>query len=156
MKLDDIDWDILEVLQENGRTGFRELGRRIGLSAPAVAARVRKLESEGIISGYRAIVDPEALGLRVLAFVRLTLASADPSADDEVTATAREIPEVRALYRVTGSETYLLEVVVRVVHDLERVLRPFWRFGATTTGAVMSTPVFHPVVTRAMIEVGDA
>jgi DNA-binding Lrp family transcriptional regulator len=85
----------------------------------------------------------------------LTLASAEPTADDQVVAAAREIPEVRALYRVTGSETYLLEVVVRVVHDLERVLRPFWRFGATTTGAVMSTPVFHPAITREMVEAVD-
>lgn len=152
MKLDEIDWDLLEVLQWEGRTGFRELGRRVGLSAPAVAARVRKLEAAGIISGYRAVVDPEALGLRVLAFVRLTLSAVDPLADDEVISTARGIPEVRALYRVTGSETYLLEVVVPVVHDLERVLRPFWRFGATTTGAVMSAPVASRPITRDMVE----
>ena len=69
--LDDIDWDLIDILQADGRLGYRELGRRVGLSAPAVAARVRKLEQAGIIAGYRAVVDPERLGLRAVSYTHL-------------------------------------------------------------------------------------
>ena len=151
MKLDDIDWAILDALQADGRMGFRELGRTVGLSAPAAAARVRKLEAAGIISGYRAVVDPEHLGLRVLAFVRLSVAGS-PDADENVIEAAREIPEILDVYRVTGTETYLIRVVVPVVHDLEAVLRPLWRFGETNTGAVMSAPIEGRPITREMAE----
>jgi Lrp/AsnC family leucine-responsive transcriptional regulator len=150
MNLDDIDWAILDRLQRDGRMGFRELGREVGLSAPAVAARVRKLEKEGIISGYRAMVDPERLGLRVLAYVSISVPGG-PDADDEVIAAAGEIPEIIDVYRVTGTETYLVQVMVPVVHDLERVLRPLWRFGATTTSVVMSMPIAGRPITRAMV-----
>jgi Lrp/AsnC family leucine-responsive transcriptional regulator len=151
MRLDDIDWDILDILQEDGRLGYRELGRRVGLSAPAAAARVRKLEQAGIIAGYRAVVDPERLGLRVEAFVQLAV-SGSVDADERVIDTARGIPEILDVWRVTGRETYLLRVVVPVVHDLERVLRPLWQYGETTTGAVLSAPLEDRPITRQMAE----
>lgn len=150
MRLDDIDWTILDRLQRDGRIGFRELGRVVGLSAPAAAARVRKLEAAGIIAGYRALIDPERLGLRVLAFVRISVPGG-ADADDAVIAVAGEIPEIIDVYRVTGTETYLLHVLVPVVHDLEKVLRPLWRFGTTTTSVVMSVPIADRPVTRAMV-----
>jgi len=150
MRMDDIDWEILDELQADGRVGYRELGRRVGLSAPAVAARVRRLESEGIITGYRAVVDPDVLGLDVLAFVRMSV-SGHPDADEDVIATARGIPEIVSVYRVTGAETYLLRVRVSRVHELERVLRALWRFGATTTGVVMSQPLEDRPITREMV-----
>jgi Lrp/AsnC family leucine-responsive transcriptional regulator len=148
--MDDIDWAILDQLQANGRTGYRELGRRVGLSAPAVAARVRRLEADGIIKGYKAVVDPDVLGLDVLAFVRMSV-TGHPDADEDVIDTARRIPDIVSVYRVTGAETYLLRVRVRRVHDLERVLRPLWRFGATTTGVVMSQPLEDRPFTREMV-----
>ncbi|MFH2072140.1 MAG: AsnC family transcriptional regulator, partial [Actinomycetota bacterium] len=83
MHLDDLDWDILDALQVEGRIGYRELGRRVGLSAPAVAARIRKLEKAGIISGYRAVVSPSHLGLRVEAFVQMAVAGS-PRLDERV------------------------------------------------------------------------
>lgn len=148
--LDDIDWAILDELQADARAGYRELGRRVGLSAPAVAARVRRLETSGVIAGYRAVIDPDALGLDVLAFVRMSVPG-HPDADDDVIATARAVPDIVNVYRVTGAETYLLRVRVPSVHDLERVLRPLWRFGATTTGVVMSQPVRDRPFTREMV-----
>lgn len=151
MRLDDIDWAILDHLQREGRVGFRELGRRVGLSAPAVTARVRRLEQAGVIAGYRAVVNPDALGLDVLAFVRMSVPGS-PDADEDVIATARELPEIVNAYRVTGAETYLLRVRVPSVHDIERVLRPLWRFGATTTGVVMSQPLKDRPFTRAMLD----
>jgi Lrp/AsnC family leucine-responsive transcriptional regulator len=151
MRLDEIDWDLIDILQEEGRIGFRELGRRIGLSAPAVSARVRKLEAAGIISGYRATIDPQRLGLRVEAFVQLAVPGS-PDADERVIEAARGIPEISDVWRVTGRETYLLRVVVPVVHDLERVLRPLWEYGETITGAVLSSPLKDRPITREMAE----
>ena len=148
---DDIDWEILDALQQEGRIGYRELGRRVGLSAPAVAARIHKMEAAGIIAGYQAVIDPERLGLRVQAFVQLSMA-AGSSADKAVMETAEGIPEILDVYRMTGRETYLIRVVVPVVHDLERVLRPLWEYGETTTGAVMSAPLDGRPVTREMAE----
>jgi Lrp/AsnC family leucine-responsive transcriptional regulator len=152
VSLDDIDWAILDELQADGRVGYRELGRRVGLSAPAVAARMRRLEQSGVITGYRAVVDPVALGLDVLAFVRMSVAGYADAADDDVIETARGIPEIVNVYRVTGAETYLLRVRVASVRDLERVLRPLWRFGATTTGVVMSQPIADRPFVRGMVQ----
>ena len=151
MNPDDIDWEILDALQQEGRIGYRELGRRVGLSAPAVAARIHKMEAAGIIAGYQAVIDPERLGLRVQAFVQLSMA-AGSGADEAVMETAEGIPEILDVYRVTGRETYLIRVVVPVVHDLERVLRPLWEYGETTTGAVMSAPLEGRPITREMAE----
>jgi Lrp/AsnC family leucine-responsive transcriptional regulator len=150
VRLDDIDWALLDELQRDGRAGLRELSRRVGLSAPAVTARVRRLESAGIITGYRAVVDPRALGLPVLAFVRVSGAGG-VEADAEFMATARAIPEIREVHRVTGAETYLLRVQVKTVQDLEQVLRPLWRYGDTVTGVVMSVPIADRPLTREMV-----
>jgi Lrp/AsnC family leucine-responsive transcriptional regulator len=149
MKLDEIDWDILDILQGEGRIGFRELGRRIGLSAPAAAARVHKMEDAGIIAGYRAVIDHQRIGLRVEAFVQMAV-SGSVDSDERVIETARGIPEIIDVWRVTGRETYLLRVVVPVVHDLERVLRPLWQYGETITGAVLSSPLAGRPITRSM------
>jgi len=151
VRLDDIDWAILEHLQGEGRVGFRELGRRVGLSAPAVTARVRRLEAAGVISGYRAVVDPQHLGLPVLAFVRVSSAGG-VEADEEFVREASRLPEIREVHRVTGAETYLLRVLVTSVQDLERILRPLWRFGDTVTGVVMSTAVADRPLTRSLVE----
>jgi Lrp/AsnC family leucine-responsive transcriptional regulator len=140
MRLDDVDWAIIDRLQRNGRVGFRELGRLVGLSAPAVTARVRRLEVAGVITGYRAVVSAEALGLPVQAFVRMSV-TGPSEMHDEFDRVAGAIPEIREVYRVTGAESCLLRVLVPTVHDLERVLRPLWRFGDTVTGVVMSVPV---------------
>jgi len=138
MHLDDLDWDILDILQLEGRIGYRELGRRVGLSAPAVAARLRKLEAAGVISGYKAVISPEHVGLRVEAFVQMAV-SGSPDADERVIKAAVGIPEIIDVWRVTGRETYLLRVVVPVVHDPRcgttgrpspgRCCRPHWWAG---------------------------
>lgn len=150
MQLDDIDWALLDELQRDGRAGFRELGRRVGLSAPAVTARVRRLEAAGIIRGYRAVLDSGALGLAVLAFVRVSGAGG-VEADAEFMAAARAVPEIGEVHRVTGAETYLIRLQVRTVQDLERVLRPLWKYGDTVTGVVMSTPIADRPLTREML-----
>jgi Lrp/AsnC family leucine-responsive transcriptional regulator len=148
--LDDIDWSILDELQADGRVGFRELGRRVGLSAPAVATRVRKLEDAGIISGYRAVVNEVALGLDVRAFVRMNVVG-HTETHNAFLEVARAIPEIVELNRVSGEQTYVLRVVVASVGDLERVLHPLWEYGDTVTGVIMSAPISGRPIVRSMV-----
>ncbi|HSG79593.1 MAG TPA: Lrp/AsnC family transcriptional regulator [Acidimicrobiia bacterium] len=150
MDLDDIDWAVLDELQADGRIGFRELGRRVGLSAPAVAARVHKLEDAGIISGYRAVVDELALGLDVRAFVRMNVVG-HMEKHDTFLEVAKGIPEIVELNRVSGEQTYVLRVVVSSVGDLERVLHPLWEYGDTVTGVIMSAPIAGRPIVRSMV-----
>ncbi len=140
MKLDGIAWDILEHLQRDGRVAYAELGRQVGLSAPAVAARMRALEEAKVIRGYTAIIDPEALGLTVQAFVRMNVRGG-PATHRQFLREAHGIAEVLDLWRLSGAETYLLRVAARSVGDLERVLRPLWTYGDTITSVVMSQPI---------------
>jgi len=149
-EIDDIGWAILTELQREGRIGFAELGRRVGLSAPAVAARVRRYEAEGIIESYRAQLSFEHLGLDVRAFVRISVMG-PMVLHDELIEVARGIPEILDLWRVTGAETYIMRVAVRSVADLERVLHPLWQYGDTVTGVVMSHPIARRPIDRTIV-----
>ncbi len=140
MRLDDIAWDIIDHLQRDGRIAYAELGRRVGLSAPAVAARMRSLEESGLIRGYTVEIDPETLGFGVEAFVRMNVRGG-PKAHRDFLRSAGDVPEVLDLWRLSGAETYLLRIVARSVSDLERVLRPLWTYGETITSVVMSRPI---------------
>jgi Lrp/AsnC family leucine-responsive transcriptional regulator len=106
--LDDQDLVILQALQEDARGTFADIGRRAGLSTSSVHERVKKLEQAGVIRGYRAVVDPEALGLFVTALVSVT--PLDPTAPDDVPERVRELPEIEACHSVAGQESYILKV----------------------------------------------
>ncbi len=153
MKLDDIAWDLLDHLQADGRIGYAELGRRVGLSAPAVATRMKGLEEAGIIRGYTARLDAETLGLTVQVFVRMNVRGG-PKAHREFLAEAVDVPEILDLWRLSGAETYLLRIVARSVSELENVLRPLWTYGETITSVVMSQPIGSHVITRSAVEGG--
>jgi Lrp/AsnC family leucine-responsive transcriptional regulator len=147
VEIDEIGWAILTELQQDGRIGYAELGRRVGLSPPAVAARVRRYEEEGIIEGYRAQLSFERLGLDVRAFVRMSVMG-PLDVQDQLIEAARGIPEILDMWRVTGAETYIMRVATRSVGDLERVLHPFWQYGDTVTGVVMSHPIARRPIQR--------
>jgi Lrp/AsnC family leucine-responsive transcriptional regulator len=129
---------ILGELQTSGRLGMAELGRRIGLSAPAVAERVQRLERAGVIRGYQAELDPAALGYPVAAVVRIRPA---PGQLQRIPEIARETPEVGECHRITGEDCYLLRLHLHSIDDLEEILDRFTPFGMTTTSIVHSTPV---------------
>ena len=112
----------------------------MGLSPPAVTERVRRLERDGVITGYHAAVDPAAVGFPMLAIVRIH--SAGPKAG-EVDALAEEMDEVVECHRVTGSESHVLRVRIRDVEHLGEIVERFWDFGDTITNIVTSTPVRH-------------
>ncbi|MQA74164.1 MAG: AsnC family transcriptional regulator [Solirubrobacterales bacterium] len=129
---------ILAELQADGRLSLAELGRRVGLSAPAVGERLAGLEADGTIRGYRAEIDPRRLGLALSAVIRVRPA---PGQLENVAAAARATPEVVACDRITGEDCYLLRAHLRDVDHLERVIDRFVALGQTTTSIVQSSPV---------------
>ncbi len=136
--LDGIGRKILAALQTNARIPLRHLGLAVGLSAPAVAERVKKLEEAGIITGYHARIDPAAMGRSVAAFIQLTT---DPRHYPALKAAALDIPEVVACHHVSGEASFMIEVRVDGVGDLEVVVARLSRFGQTRTAIILSTPV---------------
>lgn len=136
--LDEVGWALLGALQKSARTPFSELGRQVGLSAPAVAERVRRLEDAGIITGYRAEVDPGKLGLPLQAYIRI---SVENSRDDAFVRKVGELPEVRACDRVTGTDCYFVKVAVGSVGHLEQVITTFKAYGSPVTSLILSSPV---------------
>jgi Lrp/AsnC family transcriptional regulator, leucine-responsive regulatory protein len=136
--LDPVNVRVLGELVSDGRIAMAELGRRVGLSAPAVAERVQRLERAGIIAGYRAELDPRALGFAVSAVVRIRPA---PGQLQRIPEIARETPEVAECHRITGDDCYLLRFHLRSIDDLEDVLDRFTPYGLTTTSIIHSTPV---------------
>lgn len=135
--IDDINLAILELLQRDGRMSYRDIGQHVGLTAPAVTERIRRLESSGIIQGYRANVDNEALGFPLLCIIRLN-ASRDADGIDDVIAA---MPEVIEANRVTGSESHVIRARVRSTQHLEALLQQLWPYGDSTTNIVTSSPV---------------
>lgn len=145
MGFDEIDRKLLAELQANARTPYSELGRRVGLSAPAVTDRVRRLEERGVITGYHARVDPAALGYPLRAVVRLQPAGA-PEQTRRVDALAATLEEVISCHHVTGTDCYVLEVVAASMAHLERVIDGLLDYGSPTTSVVLSTAVSHRVL----------
>jgi Lrp/AsnC family transcriptional regulator, leucine-responsive regulatory protein len=144
--LDATDWRLLELLQEDARLSFAELGRRISLSPPAVAERVRRLEDAGVLIGYHADVDVAKLGFPMQAVVRI-IASARLS--EQLLPVIRDIPEVLECQRVTGQDSFVVRVAIRSVDHLEDVLhRLAPHEGDTITSVVLNTPVRNRVITR--------
>jgi len=129
---------LLTELQQNARLSLAELGRRANLSAPAVADRLQRLEEAGVITAYRAEVDPRAVGYPVSAIVRIRPATRQLH---KIPALAREIPEVVECHRVTGEDCFVLKLHLRAIGDLEALLDRFIVYGQTTTSIVHSSPI---------------
>jgi Lrp/AsnC family leucine-responsive transcriptional regulator len=136
--LDAVNLQLLDELSRDGRLGIAELGRRIGMSAPAVADRVQRLERAGVITGYHAEIDPGAVGFPVSAVVRIR---PSPGQLQRIPEIARETPEVAECYRITGEDCYLLRLHLRAIDELEDVLDRFTPYGLTTTSIIHSSPV---------------
>jgi Lrp/AsnC family transcriptional regulator, leucine-responsive regulatory protein len=136
--LDDTNLRLLRELQDDARLSLAELGRRVGLSSPAVAERVARLEQERIILGYHAELNPRALGLQLTAVIR---AKPGPRQLHRVGQLARDTPEVVDCRRITGEDCYIMTAHVRSVEHLEEVIDRFAAHGQTTTSIVQSAPV---------------
>ncbi|HWJ74767.1 Lrp/AsnC family transcriptional regulator [Mesorhizobium sp. BR1-1-16] len=121
MQLDDFDRRIVGALAREGRLSAVELAERIGLSASAVTRRLQRLEAGAVITGYRAVVDPNALGLGITAFVEISLDRQNDEALKTFEAAARKCPNILSLYLMSGSSDYLLRIVARDLPDFERL-----------------------------------
>ncbi len=137
--LDERDLEIIAALQEDARATYADVGRRVGLSPSSVHDRVRKLEGAGVIRGYRAIVDPEAIGLYVTALVAVT--PLDPTQPDDLPERVEEFREVEDCYSVAGESNYVLKVRTRTTRHLEELIRRLREKGQvqTRTTVVLST-----------------
>jgi Lrp/AsnC family leucine-responsive transcriptional regulator len=137
-QIDMTSYRLLAELQADARLSLAELGRRVGLSSPAVADRLARLERDGVIRGYHADVDPRALGFALSAVIRVRPA---PRQLRPVADLALGTPEVVECHRITGEDCYVLRAHVRDVEHLEEVIDRFALYGQTTTSIVQSSPV---------------
>ena len=136
--LDPVDHKIIAELSSDGRVSFAELGRRTSLSSPAVAERVKRLEQAGVITGYRAEIDPRALGYQLTAIVRVKPAVRQLSKIAEL---ADGIPQVEECLRITGEDCFYMKLHLGSIEELPSVLDRFLLYGETTTSIVNATPV---------------
>ncbi|MFP3467209.1 Lrp/AsnC family transcriptional regulator [Leifsonia sp. SIMBA_070] len=135
---DAVDRALLAELQRDGRQSIAELARTVHMSNSAVAERIRRLEQAGVVSGYRAVVDPERLGYGILAFLRLRYPSSQYKPLHDLLA---DIPEVIEAHHVTGDDCFILKVVATSMRHLEQVSGRVGTLGSVTTSVSYSSPV---------------
>jgi Lrp/AsnC family leucine-responsive transcriptional regulator len=138
--VDQRDLEIIAALQEDARATYADIGRRVGLAASSVHDRVRKLERAGVILGYRAVVDPDALGLLVTALVAVS--PFDPTQPDDLPERIWDLPEVVDCLSVAGEANYILKVKTRTTGDLESLIQRLREKAQvhTRTTVVLSIP----------------
>jgi Lrp/AsnC family leucine-responsive transcriptional regulator len=143
--LDEIGWKLLRELQEDARLSYAELGRRVGLTTPAVVERMRRLEEAGIIVGYRAEIDIKKVGFPITAFIRMNVVG---NVFTKIVALVRGMTEVLECHRGTGGDSFIIKVAVSSVEHLETLIDKLTPFGTTSTSIVLSTPVEKRVIEK--------
>jgi Lrp/AsnC family transcriptional regulator, leucine-responsive regulatory protein len=147
-RLDTTDWDILRELQADARLSFHEIGRRVGLSAPAVAERVRRLEDAGIVTGYHAHVDPAKVGLGFTAFIQMRCILGKCLLK---TTRPEDYPEVIEIHKLSGDYCSMLKVRAASMRHLEALIERLGQHGEMRTSIVLSSPVEGQPVTAEQI-----
>lgn len=137
-KIDETDGALLMALQQDARLSFAELGRRVGLSPPAVAERVRRLEEAGMLLGYRAIVDPKMMGLELRVLIDL---STSPQQYPAVISFMESCEAIQNAHHVTGGASFRIEAFVPSIMALEDLVGQLSLYGQTKTSIVLSSPV---------------
>ena len=148
--LDDKDIAILEALQEDGPIPLSKLGRKVGLSQPAISERVKRLEERGIITGYGARINPQALGLRMMAIIRLR------TTHEQIRTSLKQfdaLPHVVEVHRVTGDDCFVLKAIVPAPEDLAVIVDKIGQFGAVTTSLVLRSEPAKPL-NRMLLAIG--
>jgi Lrp/AsnC family leucine-responsive transcriptional regulator len=138
--LDSIDYKIVQSLASDARTSYAELGRKVGLSPSAVAERVRQLESDKTILGYRAILDEKAFGYSVIAFIRLTC---DNTHYRPFLKFLPSLDAVQECHHITGGDAFLIKVMLSSIDQLEPLIERLLPYGMPTTSVVLSTPIYR-------------
>ncbi|MFH6602052.1 Lrp/AsnC family transcriptional regulator [Maribacter algicola] len=145
-KIDDLNWKILECLQNNARETFANIGRKVGLTPPAVAERVKKMEDLGILLGYRAMVSHAKAGhqLKAIITLRAFMGKLRPFLDKVGT-----FDEVINCYRITGNENIVMEVVFKDQFHLEKFIDQLIQYGETRTHIILSNVITNAPIGRA-------
>jgi Lrp/AsnC family leucine-responsive transcriptional regulator len=141
--LDSVDWQILCELQQDARLSYAEIGRRVGMSAPAVMERVRRLEDAGIIGGYTVRLDVARLGLPIQAIVRVRFPG---DRYPQMLKLIKDCPEILECHHVTGDDCLVMKIAVASVGDLEPLIGRLGSFGQTTTSIILSSPVTERLI----------
>ena len=136
--LDITSWQLLEALQEDARLSYAELGRRVGLSPPAAAERVKRMEEVGIIAGYRVEIDAEKIGLPITALIALTTT---PQQYPQVISLMINLVEIQFCHHVTGDSSFMMEARVSSIAHLEKLIEQLSQYGQTKTAIVLSSPI---------------
>jgi Lrp/AsnC family transcriptional regulator, leucine-responsive regulatory protein len=147
--LDALGWKILGELQNDARVSFAELGRRVGLSTPAVAERVRRMEDEGIIRGYRAEIDPDKVGLPVTAFIRMSIVG---NVLNKLTERVHSMPEIIECHRGTGEDSFILKVNAVSVEHLKDIIDRLTPYGTTSTSLVLESLIERNRLSQATLD----
>jgi len=148
--VDKIDLKILGALQQDARLSYRELGRRVGLSAPAAAERVRKLEVSKVISGYRTEVNPAALGYAIDALMTVTYPA---QLSRRMYKLAQTTPEIVECFHVTGNGSVVLRVHAQSTRQLEALMLKVQQIGTTATSIILSVPFRRAAIEPARADV---
>jgi Lrp/AsnC family transcriptional regulator, leucine-responsive regulatory protein len=137
-RIDPTDRKIIGELTRDGRVSLAELGRRVNLSSPAIAERLQRLERSGVITGYRAEIDPRALGYQLTAIIRI---KPRPGQLPRIPELAEQVREVSECHRITGEDCFFLKVHLRSIDELGTVLDGFLAYGETTTSLINASPI---------------
>ena len=145
MKIDELNWKILSSLQTNSRESFSSIGRKIGLTSPAVAERVKKMEDTGVLEGYIAKVSHNKLGYQLKAIITLKafMGKLKPFLEK-----VKNLDEVVNCYRITGNENIIMEVVLQDQFHLEKFIDMLIQYGETRTNIILSDVISDAPVTR--------
>lgn len=141
-----MDGKILDILQADARTTLAEIGRRIHMSQPAVAERVRRMEAAGVITGYHAQINPAVLGYGITAFIRV----AKRSHETPVEVVAAQVPEIVECHSITGDDCSIVKVVAPSVAELEKVIVQLTRCGVTSTSLILSSYIERKAIKPVM------
>lgn len=141
--MDNTDHKILEILQTNARVSMKDLGKMVGLTAPAVSERVKKLEDSGVITGYMASINYAKLGRTISAFIDISMASENYSRFLEV---AEKDDRIIECYHVTGGDSLILKVLVSNINELEELIEEVKKMAKTNTSIILSTPISHKTI----------
>src|SRR5215469_9432423 len=143
--LDATGWALLVALQENARASYADLGRLVGLTPPAVADRIRRMEATGIITGYHAVIDPAKLGLGLTSIIRF---QATNTTFERIYAELKKYPEIISCQSVTGGDCMVLTAIVTSIDHLQELIVKLSYYGSSNTSIVLTSPISNRAITR--------
>lgn len=141
--MDKTDVEILKILQKNGRISMKNLGKKVNLTSPAVSERVKKLEEKGIITGYKAKINHDKLGLLVEAYVGVAMRPSQQQAFKDL---VKKLDPIIECHHMTGSDSMTVRVLTKDTHELEEVLSEIQKVGKTRTSIILSSPLKNKII----------